>query len=141
MRRDKDMARGLAEPRPRAYRPGADTLQEGLERIAGVVGFRRPSSAIHPDNERRRLNELRYRPAGEPQRDAGQRTPHTAEGRAAVEVLELPLPVSSAAFNIRRLEKLVVQRFHLDRDSDGRTVFPKVQRNTTPGVVGGGTAA
>ena len=71
------------------------------------------------------MNELRYHPAGGTQRDAGHRTPHPAEGRDAVEVAELPLPVGSATFNIRRLDKMVAQHFHPERDADGRTALPQ----------------
>ena len=124
-RRDKDMAlttlnHGLVHT---AW--GLDTLQEGLERIAEEVGFHRPPSAINSENEGRWVNELQYRPAGEPQRETGQRPP-ASEGRgAAAEVAQLPLPVRSAAFNIRHLDKVVMQHFHLERDADGRTVFPQ----------------
>lgn len=135
IRRDKDMARAaLNHDLARTIR-GLDTLQEDPERITEVVGFRWPPSARHSENEWRRVNELRYHPAGGTQRDAGHRTPYPAEGRDAVEVAELPLPVGSATFNIRRLDKLVAQHFHPERDADGRTALPQSSITKRPASV------
>ena len=126
MRRNKDMARAAMNHDLAHTVWGLDTLREDLERIAKVAGFRRTPGARHSDNEWRRVNELQYCSAGKPQRDAGQRTPSFEERWAAVDVAGLPLPVGSATFNIRRLDKLVVQHFYLEQDADGRLVLPQV---------------
>ena len=105
---------------------GLDALREDLERVAGSADFRRPPKARHSDNEWQQVNELQYRPANGRERDAGQRTANPAEGEATNGEAEIPLSVGSATFHIQRLDKMVVQQFHLDRDAGGSPVVPEV---------------
>lgn len=103
---------------------GVDRLQEELERIAELVKFRRPPRAKHSENEARQVNGLRYRDG-----DGGTeaRGGDLAPGGDATpgEDGERQYVVGNATFNIQHLEKLVVQHFHLERDSEGKPVLPQ----------------
>ena len=51
--------------------------------------------------------------ADEPERDAGQRTSRSAEGQADLEEAGLPLALGWDPINIRHLQEIVAQPFHL----------------------------
>ena len=59
------------------------------------------------------MNQRQCSPANEPERNAAQRTPRPAEGQADFEEAGLPLALGWDTINIRHLQEMVVQRFHL----------------------------
>ena len=74
------------------------------------------------------MNQLQCCPAGEPEWNAGQRTPHSAEVQADFEESELPLALGWETINIGYLQEMAVQRFRLDQRAEGRLTFTQVRR-------------
>ena len=124
MRRDEDIERA-AQRETHVYTVwGVDRLRDELERIAGLAGIVHPPEPGHSENEARRVNALQYRDVGAgPGADRGGR--NHAGGAAAPEETEQQFTVASATFNIQRVDKLVVQHFHLERGADGRPLLPQ----------------
>ncbi len=82
--------------------------------------FRRPLKPHHSENEWRELNRLQYRQPGAPRKSDGP-THEAAESQDGEPPREEQLRVGSATFNIRHVEKLVVQHIPVDQ-ADGDTL-------------------
>ena len=103
---------------------GLDNLHRDLERIVEQVKFRRPLKPRYSENEWREVNRLQYRQPRAP-RHSDRSTLEAAESQDVELPREEQIRVGSATFNIRHVEKLVVQHIHVDQ-ADGDTLqFPQ----------------
>ena len=103
---------------------GVDHLQEDLERVARDVGFKRPPTPAHSDREWRLVNQMLRRNDDELQ--DGRRQPVETEGEPVKDGnSKIEVETGSVVINIQHLDKLVVQHYHLDRDSGGELLLPE----------------
>ena len=124
MKRDEQMERAALNHEQVYILWGLDSLREDLERIVEQVKFRRPIKPRHSENEWREVNRLQYRQPGPP-RNSDRPAREAAESRDGDLAGEEQLRVGSATFNIRHVEKLVVQHIRVDQDDGGRLQLPQ----------------
>ena len=103
---------------------GLDNLKVDLERIVREEGFRRPPKPRHSVNEWREVNRLQFQGTQASRQETRQEV-QTLGAQDGDLMQDGWLKLGSATFNIQRVDRLVIQHFHVEPGPDGNLAFPQ----------------
>ena len=101
-----------------------ERLHEDLARMAKQVGFKRPPTRAHAQNETQKILELQ-RKYQRQQPEIERRLVVPSQGVEVDSLLDQQPLIGNATFNIQHLERLTVQHIYVDRDANGTLRLPE----------------
>ncbi len=92
--------------------------------MAKQVGFKRPPTRAHAQNETQKILELQ-RKYQRQQPEIERRLVVPSQGVEVDSLLDQQPLIGNATFNIQHLERLTVQHIYVDRDANGMLWLPE----------------